>query len=231
MISTIDKFWVDGQCSDFWDLYCDTIIFPQSPEQITKDIRIPGREETLIEKEDSYVDIPITITAYVFDNHYNVNQLYSILRKAEILKTTYDGSIYYRVKKVMPIIPDYIGKGKTKLVITFMCSPFRYMNESSITLTEGGEITNPTNYWSRPIFRIRGSGTIQLRVNDTTDPLMISNVENLVIIDSDRALAYDNEKKIYFTRGNFPLLPVGKSTVYWDGNVTEVKVLPNWRWL
>lgn len=231
MIHPVDKFWIDGKCSDFWDLYCDTIIFPQQAEQITREIQIPGREETLIEKEDSYADIPITITAYVFDKNYNVNALYSNVRKAEILKTSYDGTIYYKIKRTMPIIPQYEGNGKTKLVITFMCSPFRYLNESVITLTEYGTVTNPTNYWSRPTFRIYGSGTVKLRVNDSVKALEIRDIEDCVTVDTERVIVYDNDKKIYYTTGNFPLFPVGESSVYWDGNVTRVQILPNWRWL
>lgn len=231
MIHPVDKFWIDGQCSDFWDLYCDTIIFPQMPEQIYKEIQIPGREESLIEKEDRYADIPVTITAYVFDKLYNVNALYSNIRNAEILKTSYDGTTYYKVKRVMPIVPQYMGNGKTKLVITFMCSPFRYLNETVITINEYTTITNPTNYWSKPVYRIYGSGTVRLRVNDTTNALQIRDIEDYAVVDTERVIAYNADKKVYYTTGNFPLLPVGESTIYWDGNVTEIKLLPNWRWL
>lgn len=237
MISTIDKFWIDSICSDEFDLYCDTIILPPMAQQSVKEIRIPGREETLIEREKEYSDIVITINTYVFDNNYNVNELYGRLGNARNLKTTLNPDWRFSIKKLLAITPQYQGHGKTKIAISFQCSPFRYKNgydDTQQISQNNTEIINESTIFSRPELIVSASGDISLSLKidgEYTKPLQIFNVNNLVVVDSTLLLAYNNNKNIYTTKGNFFFLPPGKSVLHWEGNVNEIFVFKNTRWL
>lgn len=237
MISTIDKFWIDGVCSDDFDLYCDTIILPPMAQQSVKEIKIPGREETLIEKEQEYSDIVITINTYVFDNHYNVNELYGRLSTAKNLVTTQNPAWRFSVKKLLAITPNYSGKGKTHIAISFQCSPFRYKigREDAQQISQNDtEIINESNIFSRPELVVAGSGDISLSLRidgKYTTPLEIFNVSGIATVDAVLMLVYNHSKSIYSTRGNFFFLPPGESTLHWEGNISEITVFKNTRWL
>lgn len=238
MISKIDKFFINGVSSDTCDLYVDTIILPPMAEEITQEIRIPGREETLIQRDEQYADVPITITAYVFDNKYNINNLYTFLRTAlegkHALMTTLSDQYYYRVKKLLGVTPNYSGHGKTQIAITFMCSPFRYdSDESYDVVTENDSyVLNTGNIFARPIFRIFGQGDITLNVNNSDNPLTIYNIRHSAVVDTEKVLVHTMDlQTIYTTSGNIPLLETGGNLIHWEGDVASIGIVRNLRWL
>ncbi len=233
MVSQIDKFEINNVSSDEYNLYCDTITIPNFVEENTTEIKIPGREETILQHDESYPDIPVTITAYIFDNAYNINPLYAWLRKAEMLTTSLTATYYFKVKKVLGIIPDYCGHQKTRLKITFLCSPFRYDALNTIvTLYENDAVvTNNKNIFARPRFEIHGSGDIELKVNSSSNPLTIYNVVNSAYVDTEKMLVYNIDKELYTTSGNIPMFGVGENYIHWTGNVEYIRIIKNLRWL
>ena len=89
---------------------------------------------------------------------------------------------------------------------------------------------NPGNVPSEPIITVTGSGEITLIVDMTI--VELSDVNGEITIDSTLQEAYSGIISMNSCMsGDFPILPPGNSTISWTGNVTYLKVQPNWRHL
>ena len=89
---------------------------------------------------------------------------------------------------------------------------------------------NPGNVPAEPIITVIGSGEITLIVDMTI--VELSDVNGEITIDSVLQEAYSGMTPMNgCMSGDFPTLPPGNSTISWTGNVTFLKVEPNWRYL
>ena len=199
-------------------MWVDTPPMPPMAEQVYREISIPGREEKLVVADNEYKDIPLAVKAYTFDNAYDLTAVYTWLRGATKLRFN-DDDYYYRVKQVKPPTLNYRGHGKTMITLNFVVSPFRYIKPDTIVISTDNTFTvqNLGNIYCRPRYKIYGSGTLTLRVdNDTDNQLKITGVDEYVIVDAERMLVY-KDSTFLSSEGVIPFLDVGAS---------EVKVLP-----
>lgn len=231
-----DKIMIDYISSDQFDLYIDTIALPPPAKRKQKTIQIPGRFESLEEAEEEYEDIVIPVTAYVFDNNYNVNAMYAWLRSGTILITNHSEH-FYKIKDVSVSV-NYKGHQKTGFSILFKCSPFRYeRGESVITVdSDDATIENKGNYYSEPTFIVRGTGDVEIQINGSRNKLQIKNMQKDTHINVEKRLVYYtfSDGSIEFVRfsGKFPYLSPGINTMHWSGeNVSAIDVFVNARWL
>ena len=200
-------------------IWVDTPPMPPMAEQVHREISIPGREESLTIIDDTFKDIPLAVKAYVFDNAYDMTAVYTWLRGATKLRFK-DDDYYYRVKQVKPPTLNYKGHGRTMITLNFVVSPFRYiLADATVISTETTTtVQNLGNIYCRPRYKIYGSGTLTLRVdNNVNNQLKITGVDEYVIVDAERMLVYKDSATFLQNEGVIPFLDVGSS---------EVKVLP-----
>jgi phage-related protein len=115
-------------------------------------------------------------------------------------------------------------------LISFDCQPFGYLLEGKepIVLTQPISIDNPGTYKAKPIISIYGTGACTLTVNSKA--FYISEIGGVITLDSDIE-EVQNNKGQYFETDSFPILPIGSNNITWNGNVTRVEIIPNWRCL
>lgn len=140
---------------------------------------------------------------------------------------------YYNAKIIGQIDYERLLRFK-EATIKFRVQPFKYkLNESAITLTESGTVTNVGLEYSKPIMKITGSGTVEVLVNGlAVFSYTFPENETEVIIDSEKEDAYLG--KVLKNRnmtGEFPRLLDGDNTISWNGSVTSIIVEPKSRWL
>lgn len=228
-----DKIWVNDVSSDTVNLYVDTTPFPNKAEEVTHDIIIPGRDEKIIVSDNYYEDIQIDISAYTFDNTFDMLKVYKWLENAKTLRTSESYLFYwYKVKKVLGIIPNYLGHGKHNIIISFVCSPFKYKDTNIITKTSKTfSILNTGGYYCRPIYKLTGSGDITLTVNNDENRIKVFGVQGSCTIDAERMLVYDNSGNLLKTQGKIPFAVVGSNDVVITGNVSKSEITLNERWI
>ncbi|MDL2206272.1 hypothetical protein LJC33_05105 [Eubacteriales bacterium OttesenSCG-928-N13] len=117
--------------------------------------------------------------------------------------------------------------------------PHRYESSPQlIALTSPGVITNPGSVPSEPVLTVMGSGDIALLVAGQT--VLIAGLQYEIIIDCEAKLAYKNNldgtmtlltNSVTLPDDEWPTMPSGPVPVSWAGNVTEVEIRGNWRWL
>lgn len=152
------------------------------------------------------------------------------------LEDTYEPSIY---RLAYYIDEQNIENAVTEFgreTIRFNCRPERFLltGETVVTKTSsGGTITNPTQYNSKPLIKITGSGAVTLSVGSDYK-VSISSVSSYVNLDCDSQDAYkttaeNKNSTVTITKGDsFPQLHSGSNTISWTGSVTKVEITPRW---
>lgn len=224
----------ESQTSNDIGIWVDTPPMPPMAEQVYRELTIPDREENLTVADESYKDIQLAVKAYAFDNAYDMTTVYSWLRGAKKLRFK-DDDYYYRVKKVLPPTLNYQGYGKTMITLNFVVSPFRYfvVDTTVISTTSTTTVQNLGNVYCRPQYKIFGSGTIKLQVDDSANAVTVSDVDGYCIIDAERMLIYKDSTFLSAT-GIIPFLDTGSSSVVVTplssgGTFTKLEITRNQR--
>lgn len=227
-----DYIRINGISSQNINVWIDTPPIPPKAEKKTQTVVIPGRED-VITSNGEYEDIPINVTAWVFERNYDPADLYQFVENAKTLRTSLHYGFYYKVKKVMGIVPVYQGNGKYMLTLSFLCDPYKYSvdktvhEETSKTFT----ITNDGTTYCKPIYTVYGSGTVKIKASDDANEITLYNVNGVATVDCERLIAYDSDKHLLTTSGIFPFLNVGDNEITIDGDVSKVEYMTNERWL
>lgn len=227
-----DYIIINGVSSDTVGLYIDTPPMPSYQALNFQDIVVPNRGTLTIQSKDR-ADIQVDITAYLFSDEDSADprQIYDFIAAAETLSTSKSDDFYYKVKRVLPIIPAYQGHGKQAIIISFVCDPYRYStdNEPMSITTTTATINNAGGLYSQPIWKLYGTGELTLTVNeDDENALVIPDVDGYVIADAEKLICH---KDSTFKRcsGKIPFLNVGDN--YIQTNATKIEVIKNERWL
>ena len=227
-----DYIIVNGVSSHEIDLYIDTPPMPPLQAPLFETITIAGRAEQLTFNQVSREDIQIDISAYMFDDTaYNPTALYNYLANTQTLQTSKSADYVYRVSRLLNVVPSYRGHGKQFLQISFMCSPFRYSVSDTTYHTNKKEffISNTGSFYAQPVYRLNGTGTLTLEVNDDSDnKLIIPNVKDFCIVDAEKLLVH-KDNVIMTSKGQIPFMAVGSNKVV--TNADSIEILMNTRWL
>lgn len=139
---------------------------------------------------------------------------------------------YYKAIITNQIDFERVIMDKRSFEIEFNCQPFGYSIDNSIitVLQKNTVVFNSCTMWSEPIITIHGTGNINLFVDDLQ--VTLKDVSGYITINTPKKRTYKdltilNNKKA----GEFPILNKGGNNITWDGNVTKIEIIPNWRYL
>ena len=133
-----------------------------------------------------------------------------------------------------------VSKGRDPLLegqITFTCQPFRYMNPApkEVTFAAEGKLHNPGTVFSQPKVTITGTGDFSVTIGNET--LYFVGITGGIIIDSELmdALSLDGSTLMNDHMSGTPWsIQPGANDVSWSidtGSITNIKILPRWRFL
>lgn len=213
-----------------------------APEYEVDFLSIPGRDGDLISGSGRFPNVQVTYSVFIPAKTISeLSQkitavkgwLYSGLNTYHELSDTYD--IEFTRKAVFAgklDIEDQMNRIGI-FTISFSCQPFRYSAEGQqgVMLTNGGIITNPYPFVSKPMMTFTGSGagTLTIQSADSNATWTFTDVDGLTI-DSEQMLCYSGtESKNDTVSGDgFPLLYPGDNIFTFTGDITAVAVLPRW---
>ena len=198
------------------------------------------RTSSLIgEKASHYSDISIEELADAVDMTTASSSEEQKMLSGIVTFANRDGGFYYaRVVNQIPFEKILRGNPHRSFAVNFRCKPFWYEADVPVKNIQPGSgstsgyvtMQNPGNVPSEPIITVTGSGEITLIVDMTI--VELSDVNGEITIDSVLQEAYSGITSMNSCMsGDFPTLPPGNSTISWTGNVTYLKVEPNWRYL
>ena len=119
------------------------------------------------------------------------------------------------------------------------------LNEPSTTITNDENAYMSVGYFkpfevfneglesSKPLMVLKGSGTVEISVNDVgIFTYTFPEGENEVYIDSEKEDAYlGSALKNRNMNGEFPILLPKTNKIEWSGDVESIEILPRSRWL
>ena len=112
--------------------------------------------------------------------------------------------------------------------IIFLCNPLKKQTNSDnpIILTTNTTLYNE-NITSKPYIKVVGSGDITININN--QKLILKGVEGYIEVDTELYNCFkgnvNQNNKMY---SDFPILEEGKNDISWEGNVTQLEILPRW---
>lgn len=141
-----------------------------------------------------------------------------------------DEFVIYKVKQVQIDNTTTTSRIMRHFSVTFTCTGLKYMTSGlkPIEVNNGAVLNNFGSYETKPLIKIYGSGNISVSIGSNT--FTINNVSSYVSVDSEIKECYkDSTNKGEDMTGNYPILPIGASTITWTGNITKLEITPRWR--
>lgn len=199
----------------------------------TKDIQkieVEGRDGFLTQDLGSYKSIIKSVECTI-RNLDNIDFICSWLTGSGDVIFSNEPDRKYKAVIINQIEFSRVLRDFKSFIIQFECQPYKYsLDDTVITLSKAGKIFNPCNTKSKPIFKIYGTGNIDLFVNSNV--IHLTNVVDYIVIDSELMDCYkDTQLCNNQMNGDFPELSSGNNTISWTGSVTKIEVKTNWRWL
>lgn len=149
---------------------------------------------------------------------------------------TYSFDEHYIYQAVVVSSPVFTGTHKdaewVPFEFTISLRPFKQSRTGLRWLSNEKKIHNIEKYPSKPKIQVLGSGDISFWINDKKYEL--TNIGNEIIIDSLLEESYRIVDGVLESQDNktqfidFPILPEGLTTIRWQGNVTEFRLMPRW---
>lgn len=215
-------------------IYVDASLAFNKPAKDVETFRIPGRNGALVIDNGTWDNLVITYPCYtksVATFETIINQL-GALSGYQKIECSND-STHFRLG--VPIIPQAptIKNINTKawFNLAFNCKPQRFLTsgETVVTKTASGSISNPTNFVSKPLIRITGTGTFTI---NGTAIAVASHGQSYVDVDCEMQDCFcgstNLNQYVSFTNNEFPTLSPGSNSFTFGTGITQVKITPRW---
>lgn len=149
-----------------------------APKRVVEMVSIPGRNGALAVDQGYYDNITVTYPGHNYEPDMDgFKENLSAFRNALASQIGYQrlSDTFHPDEYRMAVFHDGIDINPIKyntaaqFDIKFDCKPQRYLTsgETEVTVSDGGTITNPTDYASSPLLAIKGPGN--LSINDEYD--------------------------------------------------------------
>lgn len=207
-----------------------------APEFRYEEIEIPGRSGTLIQESRLVDDLKIEIVfnfaakPELWMEQFREAKKWLLDREDERLIFSDDLEMFYKVKHTSIDTAERYVKTLGEFSVTFLCEGFQYRVDGQYEHIMEEVKYNPY-YLSQPIYKIRGSGTCELKVNGKS---MLAEVQGNLTIDTERMLTYTESGVLKNTMvtGNYEdLLLVEMENTISCSMGFDLLIIPNWRCL
>lgn len=207
-----------------------------APEFRYEEIEIPGRSGILIQESGLVDDLKIEVVFNfaakpdLWMEQFREAKKWLLAREDDQLILSDDLEMFYKVKHTSVDTAERYVKTLGEFSATFLCEGFQYRRDGQHEHTIEEVKYNPY-YLSQPVYKIRGNGTCELKVNGKS---MITEVQGNLTIDTERMLAYNESGVLKNTMvtGNYEdfLLMEMENTISCSMGF-DLSIIPNWRCL
>ena len=192
--------------------------------RVINHISIEGRNGTLTEDTGSYNNIEISISLINYRENILDKEVIGLIdgRGGELRLSWLSG--WFKVKEVNNFIITEEVQGIFNIEITFVCEPFRYLDEETIEIIGSDtDIFISGNIETNHVTTIFGDGDISLFIND--EQINFKSVDKHITIDTDRLICYkDNDPANNKMVGEFLKLNSRINNIKWIGNVKSIEI-------
>lgn len=205
-----------------------------APARSITEETIPGRNGTLIIDNGRYENRVVTYPAFILGRlEVNMTGLRAFLLSHTSyarLEDSFHPDEYYLAMPVDGVEVQTSGRynREGQFNLTFNCKPQRYLKsgDETIHLTAAGSVYNPTRFTAKPLLRVYGNGDVHIGDSSFT----IDTEAEFVDIDCEIEDCYSNgtNQNPFVTIANFPEFAPGENSIAFEGEITQVDVIPRW---
>ena len=117
-----------------------------------------------------------------------------------------------------------------QIEIEFTCKPQRYFKSGEIAdiFTTSTEYRNPTDFPSKPLIKIHGSGSGTVKIGAYT--VTINDILDGMVVDSEQQDTYKDQTNCNskVSISEYPKLMSGNNSISISGGVTSIEIIPRW---
>lgn len=206
-----------------------------APARQYSSITVPGRNGTLTIDNGAFEEAEHTYEAFIASSFpSNIEGLRSALLASpgyHRLEDSYHPDEFYLAKYMdgLEVEPAPLAVGGA-FTLRFRRDPRRFLRsgETSVTVSSGGSVSNPTLFTAKPLIKVTGYGTLYVGSQQITIAQHFASVN----IDCEMMDCYSgtaNANPYVTMQGNyFPELPQGNTGITYSGNITKVEITPRW---
>lgn len=211
-------------------------------ERMVEFVEVQGRNGYLVNDFNTYKLIDYDVTLKIKDTT-KINQIKQVFNGQGILKLSNQSDVYYKATVVNQIDFTRVIRTYQECLISFKLQPFGYLNNNDqVTITSEDTIENVGNVYSQPTIKVfvnrtevnGGNGNIY--INEET--IALKNVDSgELVIDCELEECYRlGNNGLYVNLsphmiGEYVCLEVGENMISFDGCVTKLTIIPNFRYL
>lgn len=201
-----------------------------SPKRRDETFTVPGRHGNLTTTDGAF-DSYIRSAEFIVKDEKRIDEICANFKGSGWLIFSCEPDRKYKARVANQIEFSHVIRQFKRFVVEFEVQPFGYdVFAQTITKTSPFSLFNIGTFESEPIITIFGSGNITLYVNNKS--VILSGISGSVTLDSEMQNAYSGSTSMNNKMsGGFPILSLGENYITWLGNVTKLKIQPNWRWV
>ena len=198
-------------------------------------VQVAGTNREIVDMEDAWESYDQTYSFYVGDGTEDsiqeaLDDVARVLFKTgwQRLDDEYDPEHYRLAYYQGGFDSDNRYTRLGKFDVVFRCRPERYLVDGNdpVSVANGGVITNPTAFRSKPLIHIEGSGNASLTIAGQT--MEFTGIIDYLNIDCDtmdvNRLSSENRNSLM--QGDFPVLFEGDNNVSYTSGITSVTITP-----
>ena len=234
---SINSFTFNNVSSATLGLYVGGQRTFNSPQRNVTKVVIPGRNGDLVKDNGRFDNVEVGYSVVAMADFRDTalavrNWLLSVVGYAR-LEDTYHPD-HYRMARLASAIEfetsAYNATAKAQVIFDCMPQKFLKTGDTQITLNASGTVTNPTQFASKPIIRVYGSGDCEITVGNQI--ISLSDVSGYIDIDSETMNCYNGvvncNNKVTLGAHGFPTLPPGNTGIVLGTGTTSVVITPKW---
>lgn len=207
-----------------------------APERNVTSQEVPGRNGSLLFDMGNFKNISVKYPSYIVEDLPSRIRDFLNFAGSQIgyqrLEDTYHPYEFRMARfKSNPSIDTagYMNRSG-KFTLDFDCKPQRFLKsgEDAVEFSDDGIILNRTNFPSKPLLRVYGTGTGSVGVGSET--ISITNLDGYMDIDCEIMDAYKGAQNCnsYVSFTDDIVLRPGESGISFDGGITSIEITPRW---
>lgn len=223
-------FTFDGVESTIFNTYVANSNMFDSPKENVESIQIAGSNRIVHLSNGTFAPFELEVECYIPRSMKNyIDGIRNYLQFAKKSVKYYE-SLRPNEYRIASYVRAFEVKASDRqgaaFNLIFECRPERFLTsgDETTTLTASGSITNPTNFSSKPLLKVYGTGKFTIG----TYELEITSADEYTMIDCDSMQCYKGDvncnKNVV---GNLPVLVPGDNAITLDG-ITQIDIVPRW---
>ncbi len=243
MISAPNHFIVfDGQNLADWGLHISGDKTFGAPERDVDEVEVPGRDGTLTYDKGRFKNYTLEYDGgIVCEDERSLEVMLGKIRAYlcsrvgyKRLEDTYHPEEFRLAKFVGGLDPDVVQLLGGTFTLEFDCKPQRFLKtgEEVTSLTASGSLYNLTDYNSKPLLRIYGSGDVE--IGDYKVTIISDKPSSYAYIDVDSDIqdceydAVNCNQYVTLKSEEFPMLEPGLNNIVLGSGISKVEITPRW---